>query len=307
MAVTEMPLAIFTFLMQLSIGAFIATEVVRAVGAKQSGSDKTAATLNKVIYAAFVLAIAGLLASFFHLKVPMHAPYALMNFASSWMTREIWFAVAFIVLMFVYCIVLLRKVGSGGVRLGIAVITAIVGLTLVFCMANAYMNPTHPAWDMPSTILTFYATTFLVGPSFAAAAISLLAAADAKKASGNGELLGSLQSSALVFSAAAGMVALALTSIATTVGVCDLSSSGDYAALASVACLVGEYDALFIARMVLAFAGVLCAGIALYVNLKKASTQPYADTWAIVACVLLIVAELIGRNLFYAAAVQIGI
>lgn len=307
MAVTEMPLAIFTFLMQLSIGAFIAVEAVRVMGAKRSGSDKTDATLNKVVYAAFILAIVGLLASFFHLKVPIHAPFALVNFATSWMTREIWFAVIFIVLLFVYCVMLLRRLGSSTVRLGVAVVIAVVGLVLVFCMANAYMNPAHPAWNMSGTVLSFYATTFLVGPSFAAAAISLLAAADAKKASGNSALFGSLQSGSLVFSAAAGMVALAVISISLTLGICGLSASGDYASLASVACLVGEDNVLFVTRMVLVFAGVLCAGISLYCNLKKASEQPYVDAWAITACVLLVVAEFIGRNLFYAAAVQIGI
>lgn len=307
MAVTEMPLAVFTFLMQLAIGAFIAVEAVRIAGSKRSGALDAGAALNKVVYAAFVIAVVGLLASFFHLKVPLHAPYALMNFATSWMTREIWFAVIFVALLLVYCIVLLRKAGSNGLRMGIAICSAIVGLVLVFCMGSAYMNPAHPAWNTPATILTFYATTFLVGPAFAAAALSCFAAADAKRASGSASALSAVQSDVLKFAALAGAVALAVSSIATTLNLCGLTASGEFAALASVSCLVGEYGTLFAARLVLAFVGVICMGVSLYANLAKAVKQPYTDVWAITACALLLVAEFIGRNLFYASAVQIGI
>lgn len=315
MAVSEMPLAVFTFLMQLAIGAFIAVEAVRIAQKRRSAAVGADAALNKVVYIAFAAALAGLLASFLHLKVPLHAPFALVNFETSWMTREIWFAMIFIVLLFAYCVMLLRKAGCAKARLGLATCAAVIGLALVFCMANAYMNPAHPAWDTPATVLTFYATTFLIGPALVAAVLPLLAARDVKgrdacDAEGLSRAEASYaaaQSDALKVSAACGMVALAVASVATTLSLCNLAASGDFAAVASVSGLVGEFGGLFAVRLVLAFAGVGAAGCALYANLAKAAARPYADAWAIAACVLLLSAEFIGRNLFYASAVQIGL
>lgn len=306
MALHEMPLMVFTFLMQVAIGAFIAIEVIRAAGSKNAGCSAANGALNKVEYVAFVVAAVGMLASFFHLKVPVHAPFALTNIATSWMTREIWMAVIFLALFLVCCIVSLRKPNAGRARTALAVCTGVAGLVLVFCMASAYMNEAHPSWNTPATILTFYATVFLVGPVLAAALYSFFAAAEAKKDAAVSRELGMVQSGLVKFAAAVSMIALAVTSIATTLSLCSLASSGELAALSSVIMLTGEFGVLFAARLILVFAGVFFAGLALYVNLSKGSDRSYGDAWITIALVLLIVGEFIGRGLFYASAVQIG-
>jgi anaerobic dimethyl sulfoxide reductase subunit B (iron-sulfur subunit) len=98
--------------------------------------------------------------SLLHLGSPSRASRAVLNLRSSWLSREILLAVLFLVTAVVAAAGhFLRPV----VRDVALPATALFGLLLVFGMARVYMLRTVPVWNRPSTILSFLATSLVLG------------------------------------------------------------------------------------------------------------------------------------------------
>lgn len=303
----ELPLVVYTVLLQMAVGAFITIEAIKFFSRKKSWSRDSDAATNGTVYALLVVAVVGLLASFLHLKVPMHAPFALANAGVSWMSREIWATLVFVGLLAIYSIVLFRKAKSKAVKRAFAVATALAGLVLVCCMSYAYMMPAYPAWNSVTTVFSFYATTFLLGAVFAVAAIAVSCRLASKKAPESAgsfeELLGFALKAVTVVAA----IALAAEAVTTSLHLSELALGTTFAAVQSAGRLVGEYGALFAIRLALAFASVGAIGAALYENAVRGSRQERVGAWIVGAFALILVSELVGRYLFYASAVSIGL
>jgi anaerobic dimethyl sulfoxide reductase subunit C (anchor subunit) len=110
-----------------------------------------------------LLMIASLAISLYHLGSPSNAWRALANLSSSWLSREILFALLFSFFLGMFTILRLFDLGHGALRAGLVAITAMSGLALVYCMARLYMLRTVPAWNSRLTLLAFFTTTFLLG------------------------------------------------------------------------------------------------------------------------------------------------
>ena len=85
------------------------------------------------------------------------------NVGSSWLSREILSGVSFAVVGFAFALMQWRKMFSFGVRTVVALVAAAIGLVLVLSMSMVYMIPTRPSWDLITTPLSFFVTTFLLG------------------------------------------------------------------------------------------------------------------------------------------------
>ena len=303
----ELPLVVYTVLLQMAVGAFITIEAIRFFSRKKSWSQDSDVAANGAVYAFLVIAIVGLLASFLHLKVPMHAPFALANAGVSWMSREIWATLFFVGLLAIYSVVLFRKVKSQAVKRTFAAVTLLAGLVLVYCMSCAYMMPAFPAWDSVTTPIAFYATTFLLGAMFAVAALAVSCRLAGKKAPESAGSFEALLGCALKWVAVVAAIALAVETVTATLHLSELALGGIPAAVQSAGYLVGEYGVLFGVRLVLAFASVGAVGAALYENAVRKNQQAHVDAWVIGAFALILVSELVGRYLFYASAVSIGL
>ena len=108
------------------------------------------------------LPILGLLASFLHLGSARNAWYALSNLRSSWLSREIFFA-----MLFTSGVSLFSVLGAN-TRPGLAIVvlyvmTGFSGLALIYCMISIYRLRTVPRWNSPVTELSFWTTTLLLG------------------------------------------------------------------------------------------------------------------------------------------------
>lgn len=162
----EHPLVAFTILAQLAVGAFLAQ------GLLLSGPAASTAASNSLLLANGPFLLLALLASLFHLGSPAVAYRAIANLGSSWLSREILFALLFTGLGGGYAA--LARWGSlpGGTQTGLRALVAVCGLGLILCMAKLYMLRTVPAWNHWLTPASFLATSLLLGSLSAGVAVA---------------------------------------------------------------------------------------------------------------------------------------
>jgi len=82
---------------------------------------------------------------------------------------------------------------------------------------------------------------------------------------------------------------------------------GSTAGLASVQLMIGTYGWALVLRVVLAFVGAGVLAVFLYQNAMSVGREKMLGTLAYVAFVLVLIAEVLGRLLFYASHIRIGV
>lgn len=151
----ELALIVFSIFLQAAIGIMVFAAIAKYLN--KDGSFKTA------VVTAAGLALIGLLASFLHLGQPLRAFNSLAHFATSWLSREIWFTGIFIGLTVLTALLLLFKPAyQGAIRVCLA-LAAVIGLADVYAMASVYTSSSIPAWNSGAIPLEFYAATLSMG------------------------------------------------------------------------------------------------------------------------------------------------
>lgn len=158
--IKEWSLLIFTLLMQASVGTCIGLQMLWMTN---SSYILPASALFSIGWAiCFILAATGLMAAFFHLKVPLHAWRALANLNTSWLSREIFFASIYTASTLIIAI-FQPVLALANIIVLIKWISAVAGMAMIFCMGSAYRLKTVKFWDSPQTIITFYASAVVSG------------------------------------------------------------------------------------------------------------------------------------------------
>jgi len=115
----DLALIVFTVAMFAGIGLYLWATLQRSRGANVS-------LISYLV--ALGLAIVGMLVSLFHLGTTITAYYAVINIGSSWLSREITFSLAFIVLLIVAIILDRTNKGREVYRIALAWLTTAAGL-----------------------------------------------------------------------------------------------------------------------------------------------------------------------------------
>ena len=306
MNVQEWALIAFTILAQMSVGSFWVLGIVHFYAMRKAGEEEADRLSDRALLVIGPLLVLGLIASLFHLGDPFNAFRAVANLDSSWLSREILSGVIFAILGGLFAIMQWRKIGSFATRNVIALIAALVGLFLVLSMANVYMLPTQPAWDTLATPILFFTTTFLLGAlamgaAFAANYLYLKRRNDPHLEVQRNLIRGSLGGITL-----AAVILLGVQLVTIPIFIATLSGSGP-AAQASVEMLVTDYVGAFSLYLVLSFLG---AGVLGVVLLRDVLTGAPARTLAWMSYAVfgvVLVAQVLGRYLFYAMQVPLGI
>lgn len=168
----EWPLVFFTLFSQASAGImlvstlmlFLLKEDIHAAGVE---FRRTAALL------ALVLMGLALMVSFLHLSRPHASVFAMSNLGASWLSREIILAGVFF--FFTALVYLVPGPAMGKWPSALMIASGFVGLILVYSMVRLYMIPTVPAWNNPSTPLAFFSSTLLLGALASLVVIGYLA------------------------------------------------------------------------------------------------------------------------------------
>lgn len=158
----EWPLVFFTLLSQISMGILMAGLVV-FIFMRNSDFATSLEMKRMAILIAMVCMGAALLLSFTHLARPAHSVYAFGNLASSYLSREILLAAIFAGALFLIWILLKFSLISPAAFVYLYLAALFAGLVLVWTMAKIYMIPTIPAWNTPLTLIKFYNSGLLIG------------------------------------------------------------------------------------------------------------------------------------------------
>ena len=303
----EWALITFTILAQMSVGAFVVLGIVHFFAARKAGDEQADRLSDMALLAIGPVLVLGLLASFGHLGNPVNAPKAISNLASSWLSREIFSSVTFAVLGAAFALMQWRKIATPALRNAIAWLAALVGLFLVFSMSQVYMLQTQPAWDTFATPVQFFATTFLLGSLAIGSAFVANYAYLKGKDPDCAEAQCSLVREALKWIALASIVILGVEMVSLPLQLSLLASSPSAVAQASAALLFSQFAGLFAVRLALVFLGAGLLALFVYRYASQPGSESLMGTLAYSAFALVLFSEVIGRFLFYATHLRIGL
>jgi len=158
------PLIAYTLFSQAAIGAFWTVAVPYLTAVPNLGVIPN--RLFALPFLAAVLAALGLGAavSLLHLGKPSHAPTAVANIRSSWLSREVFFEVAFIALVLALGVLRWRGQEARSAFRPLVVAAAVASLLFLLSMTRLYMLRTVPAWRGLHTPVSFLASAALLGP-----------------------------------------------------------------------------------------------------------------------------------------------
>jgi anaerobic dimethyl sulfoxide reductase subunit C len=231
---------------------------------------------------------------------------AIMNVRSSWLSREILFTVLFFVT--VGWLAALQWFAPGHTRLKgfLGWLAILIGSASILCMSMIYLLPTQPMWNSILTLLSFFASSLLLG----VAAMFAMLVMDLRFS----EVREGGDQNARILIIKRPMIGFAILTVLTAGLIVVLNAyqiallgSGDNLARISLELLLGLYRPLFIARLVLLFAGV--AWLIVTVGLATRKGKPVTELigHVYVSFLLLLVGEILGRFLFYAMHVRLGL
>jgi anaerobic dimethyl sulfoxide reductase subunit C (anchor subunit) len=284
----EWPLMMFTLISQLAIGSYIILAFVRTLVSRQDNSEARQLT-NPGFKAVGALMILALIFSLFHLGTPTGAYRSILNLGSSWLSREILTAGAFLVFWFLSYQAYKKDSASSGV---ISIVTMVIGLAAIYSMANIYSHSIRPAWTNVNTYVAFFGATFALG-SLGAAALVVYGAKGRQLSSA---ILGSLKKVNVIAA-----LAVILPLVYLPVYISGLAG-GNAAAQASAQILTGSYLVPLIIRALLSLGGV---GVLFYAF--KAGRNALPKNWVYLALVLVMIGEFMGRYVFYGSGISIMI
>jgi anaerobic dimethyl sulfoxide reductase subunit C (anchor subunit) len=246
-----------------------------------------------------------LLASLLHLNNPGNIFGAVPNLGSSWLSREVVLSVTFVVLAALFNFLQWRKIGSSGLRAVIGWITVVVGLVQTYAMGMVYMIRTQPAWNTFATPVTFFVTTLLLGALAVTVALVINYSVNLKKADAADKQIGLLRN-ILQGTTVSAIILLGIEFLVYPLYLAYLATQGA-AALESVKILTGSYGATLIIRLFLVFIGAGVLAAFMLRNTAAMDKERVMSYLVYSAFILVLVGEVMGRFLFYAAHVRVGL
>lgn len=307
MSTNEWALVIFTVVMQMAVGSFVMLGGVHFFATRRNGIEEADKLSDRSLFAIGPIVVVGLLVTFLHLGNPINAPRAITNFATSWLSREIVLSLAFVIGGALFALMQWRKVGSASIRIAVGVVVAAIGLVLVYTMSMIYRIPSIPAWDTVATTLTFFVTAFLLGGmALGAAFVANFWYIRSKKMDPK-NVSYSMLATSLRWIALISVALLGLQFIIIPLYLAQLATETLPAASASLAIISVQNSGIFALRLILLFIGAGLLSIFVYSMTSSESRVRVMGNVALLAFVLVLVSEILGRYLFYASMVRIGL
>lgn len=276
--------------MTLALAAMAVTGSRGTIRAPGGPGTETGAPLafRRALLVALAAMGTALVVSLLHLGDPGRAFHAARHWRSSWLSREVVLAVAFLGLLAAAAVVASRLQDRPHRLALVLVPAALAGVLLVAAMAGVYMLPTVPAWSGPRTPLAFAVSTVLLG---AAAVLAVAGGAlDADRDRARSSRLSRILLGVVVAALAVKLLAALLLAPATTAEPVAFPGPPPSARLAAFAW------------------GAAAAGLlALFLSLRVRTAGRWRVALAWIALAGFALAESIDRLAFYAAYDRIGV
>lgn len=306
MNVREWALPVYTILMQLAVGVILGLWLIRTVAVPQYGRSAVDQVVRIPVLAIFLTVFTAILGSHFHLSRPYFSLLAALNLRSSWLSREVVFTVLFF--LCVSSLAYLQWFFSGYFRLKTSLgwLAVALGSLSVYCMSKIYLMPTHSSWNSPLTVISFMLTALLLGVT----AVSVLLVMDLKlsEVADDAETAVRRQiiQRSFVWLAGVALITAVVILVLNLILISTLSQ-GDISAQTSYMLLLGLYQPLFGLRYITLFTGVGWFGLTAFILSRNRKARYEITTPIYLACLLVLISEIMGRFLFYATHVRTGI
>jgi anaerobic dimethyl sulfoxide reductase subunit C len=306
MNIREWTLPVYTILMQLATGSFLALWVLRSLNIHKYGSKALDRISRYPVSVITITILAAMVGSHLHLSKPYFSILAILNFQSSWLSREIAFNLFYLITTMILLYLLWRKEGRTRVKMVLGWAAIFLGGFTVYSMARIYLIPTQAGWNTPFTVLSFFGSTFLLGVM----SLALLLLLDIKFAELRGS--GDLGIRKDVFRRSLSW--LGIGAILTAGGIILINylhilnlQAGDETAQTSLQLLLGLYRPLFTIRIASMIAGIAGLFLSIYLLFFKHKSINELITPLYTSTLMVIIGEILGRFLFYATHIRIGI
>jgi anaerobic dimethyl sulfoxide reductase subunit C len=306
MNVREWALPVYTILMQLAVGAFVVLWWIRHLaGSKFSAWEIDRIISNPILVIAFTSAVA-MGGAHFHLSKPFHSFLAILNFKTSWLSREIVFTALFFLTTMSVVYLIYFQARRKRLITGLGWLAILFGITLIYCMARIYLIPTQVAWNSTSVIISFYVTSLMLGGMAIASLLMLDLKFSEIKNADDVELR-----SQVIQHSCGGLTALNVVLVLASLVIIyiqiQLLAQGDLIARTSLSLLVDLYLPLFLLRLaflIYASGSLVFAVVRMY---RRHSIPQSLMMPVYLSCLMILVGEIIGRFLFYATHIRVGI
>lgn len=305
MNVREWALPVYTILMQISTGAMFFLWIIRSINLPKYGNEEIDRFVRNPVIVVFITGLAAIIGSHFHLSKPYLSFLAALNFRSSWLSREIVFTTLFILSVSLLLYIEWFKPDRHRLKTALGWAAILFGAVNVYCMARIYILPTQVAWNSPTTIVSYGVSTLLLGGM----SLILLIVLDYRFLVER--FVQDLENKLLIIRSSYIGLSIVIASSILLLIVKDFYHlanlrAGDQTAQLSLELLLGLYQPLFLARVViisLVVIGIL-AMFVMVVKRKRSVIDLLVPLY--ITCLLLLVGEIIGRFLFYATHIRIG-
>lgn len=306
MNLREWALPVYTILIQLATGALLVLWLIRAANSRRYAAEEIDRLMGRPLLVIFSTLLVAIVGSHFHLSRPFLSFLAIANARTSWLSREVLFTI--LLALTVALLVAEHWLGPRRPRVQGALgwLALVWGSGVVLSMAYIYLLRTQAPWDSALTVASFYATTLLLGIM----TVAVLLVMDLKFA-GLVEAHDLQPRRQMVQGAlpwlAAGAVLLTAAIVAINLHQIDFMRQGDELAQISLSLLRVLYRPLFEIRLGASVAGVAWLLVTLLAMRVRRQSAVDALAAIYVACLLVFVGEILGRFLFYATHVRVGI
>lgn len=306
MNLREWALPVYNVLIQLAAGAIFVLWVVRALSVSKYGKEETERIINIPILIIFSTIVVAMIGSHFHLSKPFLSLLAVLNFRTSWLSREIIFTILFF--LSTGCLWLLQwfVTGYGKLKAVLGWMAIVFGCATVYCMARIYLLPTQAAWNSSVTIVSFYGTTLLLGV-MAMASIMIMDQIFSEVREPDRQGIRTL----IIQKTLGWLAVVAVISFILVVSFefyqISLLRAGDESAHTSLNLLLKLYQPLFVMHLALLLVGVGWLVLSVIQMMRERKTIKELMTPIFTSCTLVMIAEILGRFLFYAIHVRVGI
>lgn len=247
----ERSLVAFTLLSQMAVGSFWVLVGLRAWAAWRVGTEAAGTLTDGALLVVGPVMLLGIVSSLFHLGAPFKSWQAIANLRSSWLSREVLFALLFAAGTLLFAALQWLDLGPSAARSVLAGTVSLLGLALLVSMTRAYRLRTVPAWDTWTTPAAFLITACLLGGLGVGVALG-----DSSGVSS--ELLGAARQ----WIALGAIVLLSMELFVILIWIAGMSAAPG-AALRAAARITQEHGRLFRVRLALTVAAVVVSGAAL--------------------------------------------
>jgi anaerobic dimethyl sulfoxide reductase subunit B (iron-sulfur subunit) len=162
-ALNQRPLIAFTLLAQAAVGLFLSLPILQTLLDRNGAGVIAAGAGDLLLPTGELLILLAILSSLRHLGKPMRAHRALAGLKRSWLSREIVSLVALATAGALLVAMHWFDAGTDQLRIGLGWLMALFGVALIICMSRVYMLRTIPPWNRWLTPFQFVTTSLLLG------------------------------------------------------------------------------------------------------------------------------------------------